>query len=311
MRGRADDWQLARRMTGRLCLAALLACSPALALAKAKPQQALAAPASAADADYLTRHNWRLVSAVSGPSVGPLLLPKDAASQPEMRFHPRASAQEGHLLISKLCNGAGIAYRLTSDRRILEVRNSNLTFTLMACEDDVSERERRMRMQLKHIHSFEPLKPTGKALPQLKLRFSDGANWLFEGSPTLDARYGPPISLTLQIAPELVPCAGPASTEPAQAELCMQVRRVRKSNALCPTPQEDWQVHRGQIQGFSYAPGYRYELDIKRYVDRSAPPGRRAIDVMVSESATLAGDVRKRFGERAKNMPPFSFDRCK
>ena len=90
----------------------------------------------------------------------------------------------------------------------------------------------------------------------------------------------------------------------------MQVRRVQKTDAPCPTPLEDWQVYRGQIQGFNHAPGYRYELDIKRYIDRTGPPGERLIDVKVGMSATMVGDVRKLFGERAKNMAPFSFDRC-
>ncbi len=90
----------------------------------------------------------------------------------------------------------------------------------------------------------------------------------------------------------------------------MKVRRVQKNDEPCPTPLEDWRVYRGQIQGFSHTPGYRYELDIKRYVDRSAPPGQQMIDVKVGISATMVGDVRKLFGERAKNMAPFSFDRC-
>ena len=92
--------------------------------------------------------------------------------------------------------------------------------------------------------------------------------------------------------------------------MCMKVRRVQQTDARCPTPLEDWQVHRGQIQGFSHAPGHWHELAIQRDLDRSAPPGKRIIDVSVGESATLAGDVRKLFGEQAKDMAPFRFDHC-
>ena len=291
---------------GVLGLAAWCAAADAMARPAQTPNPLTA---SAADVDFVNRHHWRLVSAVSGPTIGPLRLPQDVATQPVMRFHPQASAAEGYMFITNVCNGAGIAYRLTSDRRIHEVLNSNMAFTLKACEEGAMALERRMQMQLKLIHSFAPLPSANGAAPKLALRFSDGALWLFEGSLALEARHGPPIELRLEIAPEPVPCAaGQVGKDPAQ---CLKVRRVLKNDAPCPTALEDWQVYSGQIQGFSYAPGYRYELDIKRYVDRRAPPGQQVIDVKVGISATMVGDVRKLFGERAKNMPPFSFDRCK
>ena len=290
---------------GLLCLLAWLP----IAHAQAPRADVQARAPSPADVDVLNRHNWRLIRAVPSPFVGPLKLPQNPEQQPVVRFQPRASAHAGLMFVSKLCNGAGIAYRLDSNRRIHEVHGSNLAFTAMSCGDEMNALERRMQLQLRQIHSYAVLTPQGKSPPQLALRFSDGALWMLEGSPTLEALHGPAVELRLQVAPELVPCVTPDGAAPVEAA-CLQVRRVQKTDALCPTPLEDWQVYRGQIQGFNHAPGYRYELDIKRYIDRTGPPGERLIDVKVGMSATMVGDVRKLFGERAKNMAPFSFDRC-
>ena len=180
------------------CIAAQCVCQRADVQARAPSQ---------ADADVLNRHNWRLISAVPSPIVGPLKLPQNPEQLPVVRFQPQDSANAGFMLVSNLCNGAGIAYRLDSNRRIHEVHGSNLAFTAMSCGDEKNALELRIHLQLRQIHSYAVLTPQGKSPPQLALRFSDGALWKLEGSLTLEARHGPAVELRLQIAPELVPAS--------------------------------------------------------------------------------------------------------
>ena len=169
-----------RLAPGLIVLVAWLATANGLARPAQAPKPG---PARAADVAFVNGHNWRLVSASSSPANGPLALPQDADQQPVMRFDPQASAAAGYLFMTKLCNGAGIAYRLTADRRIHEVQNSNMTFTAMACGDDLTELERRVQLQLRHIHSFEPLPRANRLRPSWPCIFRTGRDGCWQAHP--------------------------------------------------------------------------------------------------------------------------------
>ena len=155
-----------------LCLASLAVAAPAAA----ETAQLLA------EAQTLQQHSWRLHSAIAGSAnLGQLRLPTDPNGQLLLRFQQQGTSPlEGELHTTGLCNGQGMAYRL-SERRIRVVTVFSSFLRRCSGAADTRLLEVQLRAQLPRIHSYS-LSPG--TLPELTLQFSDGSRWLLSPAPS-------------------------------------------------------------------------------------------------------------------------------
>ena len=172
------------------------------------------------------------------------------------------SFAEGRINIEGGCNRLFGGYRVDGGR--LEV--GRLGSSMMACEPALMKVDSTLTELLAKPVRIEA---TVGAEPTLRLVTASDAMLAFTGQLTLEARFGAPTRLVLEVAAQTVPCPNP----PAGAKACLQVRERRfDDKALAVGDPGPWQTFAEPIEGYTHQPGVRNVLRIKRY-DRGAAPG--------------------------------------
>jgi heat shock protein HslJ len=245
---------------------ALLACLPMLAHA-----------ARAADpARTLGQYHWQLSAATD----------RDGHRLDALFAHPDKPLQldfaDGRLRISHTCNAISGGYRIDGGKLDIGPLNHTMMFCadkpLMAMERDASAR-------LRGALAFRLLRAGGE--PQLRLTTADGDTLLFTGQPTPETRYGGPGTTEfLEVAPQTVPCAGPAMA----GRQCLSVReRHYDDNGLQAGTPGPWHPLEQPIEGYAHQPGVRNVLRVKRYAVRQpaagAPSSAYVLDMVVESHA--------------------------
>ena len=129
--------------------------------------------------------------------------------------------------------------------------SQNMASTMMACPAPLMKQEQQMIEALKTVTRYS-LNAQGQLL---LFAGTDETNpaLVFEPAPT-GRRVG--TEKILYVNAKLVPCSGVAPMQ------CLQVRE---------NPQDNWQLHYGAIEGFTFEPGYLYELKIREETIANPP----------------------------------------
>ena len=90
--------------------------------------------------------------------------------------------------------------------------------------------------------------PSGAAPEQGQVEATQPAEGVVAVEPTLSTDEAQPEIATLYVGPELVECTG------AAPQMCMQVKNA---------PEDEYSLFYSQIDGFTFVPGYEYELQVE------------------------------------------------
>ncbi|MGP9803110.1 DUF4377 domain-containing protein [Rheinheimera sp. NSM] len=141
---------------------------------------------------------------------------------------------------------------------------SQLAGTMMACQEDAMQREQA-------FHSFLQSGPALSYDNKMLVLRKDDTEYRFSAQPDLSNAT----TRLIYVAPERKSCVGIAPMQ------CLQVR---------DTPEDAWQLHYGEIEGFTPQPGVAYRLRIKEMPVANPPadaPDRRWILDMIVEQQQL------------------------
>ena len=185
--------------------------------------------------------------------------PQFKALEPKtpVRLDFNAGSQAGEQTVfTKICNNIITPYQLEGN----QLKMGRGISTMMACTDQrLSQLERAVGEQIGRMQSVQMVQ--GAPQPHMVVTFSDGSRWHMRGEPTDATRYGSAgETIFLEVGPQTKSCtAGAAHTE------CLQVREIRYDSNWRKLPAGDWQHFYGSIEGFTFEPGVRNLLRLKRY----------------------------------------------
>ena len=218
------------------------------------------APASASasagvSSAVLTGHHWALQSAtnVQGQRIDAFF--PSPAKPMTLNF------AEGRVNIAGGCNLRGGAYQINGGQLVVGPMPS----TMMACEPPLMAADKSMANALAQPAAIT-VQPGTPATLTLVTATND--KLVFTGTPTLASQHGAPTRVFLEVAPQKVACNHPLMPN-AQ---CLQTREIQfNEQGLRVGQPGPWQVFQGDIQGFTFEPGYRSVLRVDRYT-RANPP---------------------------------------
>jgi len=225
---------------------------------------ACAAPSSedknALQEDLLSDYHWDLANAQSaaGTTQSTWVPPKTRDGQPL-----RLTFEDQRLYVSGLCNRLSASYTLSANK----IRISPPISTMMACGDDeLMQYERAVGAHLPQAQSWS-INENASALA-LTLRFTDGDQWILNGTPTDETRYGS-VGETefLEVAAHRIACTHPL----IKNMQCLNVRTVQYNDAGLKTNVGNWHAFYDDIQGYTHTPGERNILRVTRYERTNAP----------------------------------------
>lgn len=169
----------------------------------------------------------------------------------------RLKLEDGRLSGFTGCNNAMGNYRLDKGELVV----SQLASTMMACSAEIMQREQRFSQLLQqrpHV-SLD-----GKILTLSK----NDTVYQFSLQPDLSNAT----TRLIYVAPERKPCTGVGKMQ------CLQVREKAE---------DSWQLHYGEIEGFTPEPGIEYRLRIKELAVENppadAPATRWILDMVVEQ----------------------------
>ena len=204
----------------------------------------------------LQAYHWYLDKAedASGKAQ-PLFKSLEPKTPVRLDFNAGKQPQE-QTVFTKVCNNMMTTYALDGDK----ITVGHVMSTMMGCQDQqLVTLERAVGEKL---GSMQTVKLTqGAPKPLMVVTFKDGSRWHMRGEPTDATRYGSAgETMFLEVAPQTKPCtAGAARTE------CLQVREIRYDSNWRKLPAGEWQHFYGNIEGFTFQPGVRNLLRLKRY----------------------------------------------
>lgn len=225
-----------------------------------------AAGQAGADPAALATHHWQLreVRDAQGHiQPGWSLLPAlPAGRAPRMVL---LEFTRDRVTVGRLCNALSASYQLQEHT----LRIGTLIGTRRACPDAaVMTLERRIGQRLPEASQWR-LGQQGQLPPVLTLTFPDGDQWVLDGAPTDETRFGGPGErMFLEVAPEPVACPHPLLLQ----SHCLQVRNVEYDAQGLRTGTGAWENWSGQIQGYAHQPGVRNVLRVLRYPNADGPP---------------------------------------
>ncbi len=215
------------------------------------PPPATATPAPA----VLNSNHWGLQSATN------------AQGQRINEFFPSTTKPltlnfvDGRVNVTGGCNVRGGAYRIDSGKLVVGPMPS----TMMACEAPLMNADKAITNALSQPAAITVQQGTPATLT---LVTATNDKLVFTGTPTLASQHGAPTRIFLEVAPQKVACNHPLMPN-AQ---CLQTREIKfNEQGLRVGEPGPWQVFQGDIQGFTFAPGYRSVLRVDRYT-RANPP---------------------------------------
>ncbi len=175
--------------------------------------------------------DWRLVSVPGPDAAAPP--PAEGAGAAVLRFEP------GRFSIRGPCNQHTGEWRWDGERLRLGGDVGAIASTKRLCPGEMMARERNLLAAL-----VQPLEVVQEGTV-LRLVAQDGSVVRF------DSRAAPPAAgreLVVLVAGQRAPCTGVAPG------LCLQVRT---------SPGAPWQLHHGEIEGFTFEPGVESVLRVK------------------------------------------------
>lgn len=206
--------------------------------------------------DTLEDHRWMLVHATDAANQRIDALFPDARRSFAFHFSgSRLYAQGG-------CNGFRGSFRIDADDR-LEVTGT--MSTLMACAAPLMEADAALAALM-----AEPLETVlvRGLQPTLVLLTKAGDALVLTGELTLEARFGAPTIVFLEVAAQLVECEGSARGD----GLCLQVReRTFDEQGLLVGTSSEWRAFTADIEGYRHEPGIRNVLRVKRFDPAAGP----------------------------------------
>lgn len=214
-------------------------------------QQGGATPDTAASTDTLTAYHWQLEQA-----------PSFIAKPVQLTF------ADQRLVVSGLCNTLGASYNINGPKMTVQ----QVVGTLRMCQDPaLMKYEQEVGTRLEKIASWGitgavPQGPT--QAPVLTLKFNDGDQWVLNGKPTNETKYGSAgETVFLEVQPQLAPCHHPLIAN----KQCLKVRTVEYDASGLKTKLGEWELFYDEIEGYQHEAGVRNILRVKRYT-RANPP---------------------------------------
>lgn len=198
----------------------------------------------------LESHRWTLASATDAKG-------RPIAGLPGAKDRPVVfSFADGRLNIEGGCNRSFGGYQIDGEGRLVVGRMAS---TMMACEPALMKVDATLADLLAQPAKIE-IAPGAE--PTLRLLAASGATLGFGGKLTLEARYGAPARVFLEVAAQTVACNNPVNG----ATTCLQVReRSFDANGLPQPVAAGWQPFYDPIEGYTHQPGVRNVLRLKRY----------------------------------------------
>ena len=232
----------------------LSACSSPSTGANVPPSAPPSANAGVSSA-VLSGHHWALQSATNAQGQRIDAFFPSPAKPMTLNF------AEGRVNIAGGCNLRGGAYTLEGGKLVV----GQMASTMMACEPPLMAADKSMANALAQPAAIT-VQPGTPATLTLVTATND--KLVFTGTPTLASQHGAPTRVFLEVAPQKVACNHPLMPK-AQ---CLQTREIQfNEQGLRVGQPGPWQVFQGDIQGFTFEPGYRSVLRVDRYT-RANPP---------------------------------------
>ena len=176
-------------------------------------------------------------------------------------------ARGEHRVSSQVCNRLQAPYTLTGER----IQVERVISTRMACPDrQLMQLEQIVVQQMERMQSVRMVRKAPQ--PRLVVTFIDGSRWHMSGKPSAATRHSRAgETIFLEVGPQTRPCV-PGE----QGAECLQVRELRYDKAGRQSIASDWQHFHGSIDGFTFQPGVRKVLRLKRQVAQHTPADRAA-----------------------------------
>lgn len=215
------------------------------------------------DSAQLTAYHWELDRAVDtagAPDPGWIWQPGNNKSV-ILTFY------EQRLAVAGLCNNMGAHYTLDGSK----IHIDQAVSTMRMCPDQSLMRyeqafgQRLPQASVWHITrtSDEPVQQ-----PSLTLRFEDGAQWVLNGVPTAETKYGSTGEIVfLEIQPQTVMCSDPLIPD----RQCLTIRTIDYGSDGLKLGHGPWQPFYGYIEGYQHTPGMRNVIRVKRYTRQNPP----------------------------------------
>lgn len=214
-------------------------------------QQGAATPDMAASADTLTAYHWQLEQA-----------PGATAKPVQLTF------ADQRLVVGGLCNTLAAGYNVDGSKMSVQ----QVIGTLRMCPDPaLMQYEQEVGARLEKVKSWgiTGAAPQGAGqTPVLTLKFNDGDQWVLNGKPTSETKYGSVgETVFLEVQPELAPCNHPLIPN----KQCMKVRTVEYDASGIKRKLGEWELFYDEIEGYQHEAGIRNILRVKRYTIANPP----------------------------------------
>lgn len=209
------------------------------------------------DNTTLTSHSWMLQDARNsqGVLITPLLVQADKPVQVDFN--------NGRINISNTCNNMGGTYSLSENQMTF---GAMVSTRKMCADSKVAALDHEVSKRLRGANTYS-ITPAGQ--PVLTITTPDGDILKFAGVQTPATRYGSEgETIFLEVAPQTTPCTHPLIPN----KQCLQIRQVYyDSYGLKTGTPGQWQTFYQDIEGYSFQPGIRNVLRVKRYKITNPP----------------------------------------
>jgi heat shock protein HslJ len=217
----------------------------------AAPSEKTSAQNAAVSTADLTAYHWQLEQAAY-PRSKPV----------QLTFSDQRLAVQG------LCNMLSAGYATDGPKMTVQQAIS----TQRMCNDPaLMKREQEIGSRLEKISSWSIAAATSQQpehSPVLTLGFKDGDQWVLNGKPTNETKYGSSgETVFLEVGPQRVACSHPLIPN----KQCLKVRPVEYNAAGLKGKLGQWQNFYDDIEGYTHEAGIRNILRVKRYT-RANPP---------------------------------------
>ena len=223
----------------------------------------------------LETHRWAMVSAADAKG-------QPIAGLPGAKERPVVFGfADGKLNIEGGCNRSFGNYQVNAQGQLVIGRMAS---TMMACDPALMKTDSALSDLLSQPAKVEI---AAGAEPTLRLLVAGGASLGLVGAKTMEARYGPPTRVFLEVAAQPVPCNNPVTGGTS----CLQVRERGFDEQGLPKPVAGgFQPFYQSIEGYTHQPGVRNVLRLKRYTREDADGSQHFIWVLdiVVESEKVA-----------------------
>lgn len=250
-------------MKPHLIWSAVLAVAALSACANYGEQSTAGDHADVSDSQHLTAYHWELDRAVNaGGSPDPRWIWRSDNTTPVT-----LTFKNQRLAVAGLCNNLGAHYAVNGSKiKIEQVIN-----TMRMCPDkSLMDYEHAFAQRLPQASVWHITRTSTEPVsrPILTLGFEDGAQWVLDGTPTAEMKYGSTgETLFLEVQAQTVPCSDPLIT----SRQCLNVRTVDYGADGLRLGHGPWEPFYGDIDGYEHTPGVHNVIRVKRYTRQNPP----------------------------------------